>query len=46
MGLSGILYSDGKWFIQVLEGMRHDVSKIYNLIQGDKRHEDITLVSF
>jgi hypothetical protein len=45
-GLSGILYSDGKWFIQVLEGSRHEVSRIFGGILRDGRHKGITLVSF
>ena len=46
IGISGILYSDGRWFIQVLEGTRHHVSLIFSMILKDPRHVDVTLVSF
>ena len=46
IGLSGVLYSDGKWFIQILEGMRHHVSRIFAMISRDTRHAEVTLVSF
>jgi len=45
IGISGVLYSDGRWFIQVLEGMRHHVSRIFGMISKDTRHVDVTLVS-
>ena len=43
--MTGILYSDGKWFLQVLEGTRHEVSELFARIQNDKRHVGIVLVS-
>ena len=45
IGMTGILYSDGKWFIQVLEGARHEVSELFHHIQNDKRHFSVVLVS-
>ena len=45
MGISGILYSDGKKFLQVLEGSRHEVSRVFSAIQKDERHHDIVVVA-
>ena len=44
-GITGILYSDGKWFLQVLEGVRHEVSNTYNKITKDLRHKNCVIVS-
>jgi hypothetical protein len=45
-GITGVLISTGDSFIQVLEGGRHQVSQTYNHIAADKRHSDVTLLSF
>lgn len=46
LGISGILSFDTKYFLQALEGGRSAVSALYNKIATDKRHTDITLLSF
>lgn len=43
-GLTGCLYFDEKYFIQVLEGDRQKVSSLYHKIAKDKRHKNIVLV--
>ena len=45
MAISRVLYSDGKKFIQVLEGQRSDVSQVFAAIQKDPRHHDIIVVT-
>jgi len=43
--VTGILYCDGSYFVQALEGRRSRVTKTYNRIVHDKRHQNIYLVS-
>lgn len=45
-GITGVLIATGDSFIQVLEGGRAQVSATYNAICQDKRHSDVTLLSF
>jgi len=45
-GITGVLVATGDSFIQVLEGGRAQVSETYNAITQDKRHSDVTLLSF
>ncbi|MDE2382979.1 MAG: BLUF domain-containing protein [Alphaproteobacteria bacterium] len=45
-GITGVLISTGDAFIQVLEGGRAQVSQTYNHIASDKRHSEVTLLSF
>ena len=45
-GITGVLIATGDSFIQVLEGGRAQVSETYNAITQDKRHIDVTLLSF
>jgi Sensors of blue-light using FAD len=45
-GVTGALcFSEGV-FIQVLEGGRNAVSKLYNRIAADARHSDVVLLSY
>jgi hypothetical protein len=45
-GITGLLcYSDGI-FLQVLEGGRGAVNKLYNRIVGDPRHTDVELLLY
>jgi hypothetical protein len=44
LGVTGALLFDDLWFIQVLEGHRADVLKIYDRLKQDDRHAKITLV--
>lgn len=43
-GVTGVLYSDGKYFIQIIEGLRHVVSSTYSNISVDKRHRNLNIV--
>ena len=45
-GITGVLIATGDSFIQVLEGGRAQVSETYNAITQDKRHLDVTMLSF
>jgi hypothetical protein len=45
-GLTGILCYSGNIFMQVLEGNRRQVSKLYNLIASDERHSDVEILLF
>ncbi|MBO6797870.1 BLUF domain-containing protein [Maricaulis sp.] len=43
--ITGALWFDGDYFVQVLEGGRHAVSETYHRIAADERHTDIELAS-
>lgn len=43
--ITGALWVDGTYFVQVLEGARHVVSATYHRISRDPRHTDLELVS-
>lgn len=45
-GISGLLVLSGENFLQVLEGEACKVSALYAKILQDKRHHDVTLISF
>jgi hypothetical protein len=45
-GITGVLVVAGDSFIQVLEGGRAQVCETYNHIAQDKRHMDVTILSF
>ena len=45
-GISGLLCSSGDLFIQVLEGGRDAVNRLYNRIAADPRHTDVTLLQY
>ncbi len=45
-GITGVLAATSDSFIQVLEGGRAQVCDIYNQIAADKRHTDVTILSF
>ena len=45
-GVTGILCYSGQMFMQVLEGNRREVSKLYNKIASDPRHEDVEILLF
>ena len=46
IGVTGVLCSSGEIFLQVLEGGRSQVSKLYNGIAQDPRHHDVVLLSY
>jgi hypothetical protein len=43
--VSGVLFCDGSYFLQALEGSRSKVSALYNKIAKDERHQDVTLLA-
>ena len=45
-GVTGVLCFSGDIFLQVLEGGRSQVSKLYNRITQDPRHKDVVLLSY
>ena len=45
-GITGVLVATSDSFIQVLEGGRAQVCQTYNEIAQDKRHTDVTILSF
>jgi hypothetical protein len=45
-GVTGVLCFSGEIFLQVLEGGRSQVSKLYNRIAQDPRHTDVVLLSY
>jgi hypothetical protein len=45
-GITGLLCFSGEIFLQVLEGGRLQVSRLYNRIAQDARHKDVALLSF
>ena len=46
LGITGILCHGGDVFMQVLEGGRAPVNRLYNRIVRDARHDDVTLLHF
>ena len=46
VGITGVLCFSGEIFLQVLEGGRSQVSKLYNRIAPDPRHHDVVLLSY
>jgi hypothetical protein len=46
IGVTGVLCFSGDIFLQVLEGGRSQVSKLYNRIAQDPRHTDVVLLSY
>jgi hypothetical protein len=46
VGVTGVLCFSGDIFLQVLEGGRLQVSKLYNHIAQDKRHADVVMLSY
>jgi hypothetical protein len=46
LGVTGVLCFSGGLFMQVLEGGRSVVNRIYNSIAADPRHTDVELLSY
>ncbi|MGK2898018.1 MAG: BLUF domain-containing protein [Burkholderiaceae bacterium] len=46
LGVTGVLCFSGAVFLQVLEGGRSQVSRLYNRIAQDPRHGDVVLLSY
>ena len=45
-GVTGVLCYSGGVFLQVLEGGREPVSRLYNRIAGDTRHKQVVLLAY
>ena len=45
-GITGVLCYSGNTFIQVLEGGRREVSRLYNTIVRDERHREVMLLAY
>ena len=46
VGVTGVLCYSGGIFLQVLEGGRMAVSRLYNRIANDTRHQDVVLLGY
>lgn len=46
VGVTGVLCFSGGIFLQVLEGGRSAVSRLYNRIAADARHTEVVLLSY
>jgi Sensors of blue-light using FAD len=46
VGITGVLCFSGGIFLQVLEGGRTAVNRLYNRIAADKRHTDVELLLY
>jgi len=46
LGVTGMLCFSGNLFMQVLEGGRGPVNRLYNRIVSDPRHTDVELLSY
>jgi hypothetical protein len=46
LGVTGVLCFSGGLFLQVLEGGRSAVNRLYNRIATDPRHTDVELMSY
>lgn len=44
-GVTGLLYAEGKRFLQAIEGPEEAVEALFTRIQADKRHHAIVLLS-
>lgn len=42
--ITGMLFSSGKYFFQILEGRRSEISNLMFRISGDRRHRNVVLV--
>ncbi len=45
-GITGVLCSSGRIFLQALEGGRMEINGLYNRIAADSRHRDVVLLSY
>jgi len=46
LGVTGVLCFSGGIFLQVLEGGRSTVSRLYNRIASDPRHAEVVLLNY
>ncbi|MYM67605.1 blue light sensor protein [Pseudoduganella sp. FT55W] len=45
-GITGVLCHSDRMYLQVLEGGREQVNRLYNRIMNDPRHTDVTLLRY
>ncbi|TDR73266.1 BLUF domain-containing protein [Paludibacterium purpuratum] len=45
-GITGLLCYSRNTFVQVLEGGRDEVNRLFQLLAKDPRHQDVTLLSY
>ncbi len=45
-GETGFLCTDGKYFLQIIEGERHEVEALIENLKGDFRHREIKIICF
>jgi hypothetical protein len=45
-GITGVLCTSGRIFLQLLEGGRMQVNALYNQIAADPRHDDVVILSY
>jgi hypothetical protein len=45
LGITGLLYHDGKRFLQAIEGEDAAIADLYGRLQGDPRHRAIVILS-
>jgi stage V sporulation protein SpoVS len=45
-GITGVLCSSGRIFLQLLEGGRMQVNALYNRIAADPRHDDVVVLAY
>ena len=43
--LTGILYTNSRWFLQILEGPRANVTRMFGILQSDNRHTEVTMIN-
>ena len=46
LGVCGMLCYEARWFLQVLEGDREQVSELFIDIADDPRHDEVVIVSY
>jgi hypothetical protein len=46
LGVTGVLCVNGRTFVQILEGGRDAVNRVYTSIARDERHEGVTLLAY
>ncbi|QWD59511.1 BLUF domain-containing protein [Polynucleobacter sp. MWH-UH35A] len=45
-GITGVLFYENRYFAQILEGTREDISRLWKQIQNDNRHVIIREIGF
>jgi hypothetical protein len=45
-GITGLLFFDGEFFMQCLEGSKENVNTLYHHIARDQRHQNLMILSY